>query len=76
MRGDKMFFKKKPKYLRFSSNDDTCSIIKSSEIALIQKLNLDNKFCIKVLLKNGYTFISTCETQETRNEDFEKIRKF
>ena len=71
-----MFFKKKPKYLRFSSSDDTCSIIKSSEIVLIQKLNLNNEFCIKVLLKNGYTYISTSKTQKIRNEYFEKIKTF
>ena len=70
-----LFFKKKPKYLTIDSTNDSCAMIKFSEIVLIKKTNYDDKFCIEILLKNGNLFKSQSPFVEKRNEFYEQIKK-
>lgn len=66
-----IFFKKKPKYLTIQSTDETFSIIKFSEIVLIN----DCKFDIEILLKNGNLFKIENPSLEKRKEFYEQIKK-
>jgi hypothetical protein len=70
-----MFFKKKPKYLTIESTNDSCAMIKFSEIVLIKKTNYDDKFCIEIFLKNGNLFKHQGLFVEKRNQLYEQIKK-
>ena len=67
-----IFFKKKSKYLTIQLTDETFSIIKFSEIVLI---NYDCKFYIEILLKNGNLFKIENPSLKKRKELYEQIKK-
>ena len=75
MRGDSMFFKKKPKYLTITSDDETCATVNLNEIVVFKKYNFDNKiFGIEILFKNGNAFTFKQENITERNQEYEKIK--
>ena len=70
-----IFFRKKLKYLTIKTPNDSCAMIKFSEIVLIKKTDYDDKFCIEILLKNGNLFKNQNRFLEKRNELYEQIKK-
>ena len=74
MRGDSMFFKKKPKYLVFD-NETNRLLIKINEIAhIITTDSISNGYFINIHLINGNSLDFNCFTKEARDETYEKIK--
>ena len=72
MRGDSMFFKKKPKYLTITTPDESCAIINLREILFVKKHNFKNNiFGIEFTFKKGNAF---CQIISGRKKK-QKIKK-
>ena len=73
MRGDNMFFKKKPKYLVFD-NETNRLLIKINEIAYIKTNDFNNDYFLEIHLINGTPLNFNCFSKEARDETYEKIK--
>ena len=73
MRGDNMFFKKKPKYLVFD-NETNRLLIKIDEIAYIKTTQSISGYFINIHLINGNSLDFNCFSKEARNKTYEKIK--
>ena len=75
MRGDSMFFKKKPKYLTITTPDESCAIINLREKLFVKKHNFKNNiFGIEFTFKKGNALRVKQENIIERNRAFEKVQ--
>ena len=74
MRGDSMFFKKKPKYLVFDNKTNRL-LIKINEIAyIVTTQSISNGYFINIHLINKNSLDFDCFTKEARDKTYEKIK--
>ena len=73
MRGDSMFFKKKPKYLVFDNKTDFITI-RIKQIVYIKTNNLNNDYFFEIHLINGSSLQFDCRSKEVRDKICEAIR--